>query len=105
MKTELFTVSKIFTESLFRIPDFQRGYSWGNNQLRDFWLDLQQLEKNGNHYTGVLTLEDVPESKWKKWDDDAWIIQSRRYKPYYISRWSAKNYYSHNFNSMYIRND
>jgi len=84
MRTELFTVSKIFTESLYRIPDYQRGYSWGLDQLRDFWLDLQQLHSNGNHYTGVLTLEEVPDEKWKNWEDDSWIIESRRYKPFYI---------------------
>lgn len=84
MRTELFTVSKIFTESLYRIPDYQRGYSWQDEHLRDFWLDLEQLQPNAKHYTGVLTLEEVPEHKWKLWEDDIWIIQSRRYKPYYI---------------------
>lgn len=84
MQTELFTVSRIFTESLYRIPDYQRGYSWGTNQLRDFWLDIEQLQSGGKHYTGVLTLEDVPAEKWKHWEDDVWIIESRRYKPYYV---------------------
>lgn len=30
------TVSRIFTESLYRIPDYQRGYAWGTDQLLDF---------------------------------------------------------------------
>ena len=84
MKTELFTVSRIFTESIYRIPDYQRGYSWGEDQLRDFWLDLEQLQPDGKHYTGVLTLEEVPQEKWSEWIDDAWIITARRYKPYYV---------------------
>lgn len=84
MRTELFTVSRIFTESLHRIPDYQRGYSWEIDHLRDFWLDIEQLSDDGKHYTGVLTLEEVPESEWIKWDDDLWIIRSRRYKPYYV---------------------
>lgn len=84
MRTELFTVSRIFTESLYRIPDYQRGYSWGDDQLADFWLDIEQISGDNKHYTGVLTLEEVPESTWSKWDDDSWIIRSRRYKPYYI---------------------
>lgn len=84
MKTELFTVSKIFTESLYRIPDYQRGYSWGDDQLADFWLDLEQLSSDAKHYTGVLTLEEVSEETWSSWDDDSWIIRSRRYQPYYI---------------------
>lgn len=84
MRTELFTVSKIFTESLYRIPDYQRGYSWQIPQLKDFWLDLEQLESEGKHYTGVLTLEPVPREKWASWEDDRWIIQSRHFEPYYV---------------------
>lgn len=84
MRTELFTVSRVFTESLYRIPDYQRGYSWKEEQLKDFWLDLEQIESNSKHYTGVLTLEAVPAKKWSAWEDDQWIIKSRRYFPYYI---------------------
>jgi len=60
MQTELFSLSKIFTENLFRIPDYQRGYSWAEKQLKDFWNDIDQLEEGKHHYTGVLTLEQVP---------------------------------------------
>lgn len=84
MKTELITVSRIFTESLYRIPDYQRGYAWGTDQLADFWLDIEQLEDDGKHYTGVLTLEEVPEKTWQSWDKDSWIISSRRFKPYFV---------------------
>jgi uncharacterized protein with ParB-like and HNH nuclease domain len=84
MQTELLSVSKIFTENLFRIPDYQRGYSWTEKQLRDFWADVEQLEDGRNHYTGVLTLEDVPPTTYSRWDDDLWIIRSRGYRPYYV---------------------
>lgn len=84
MQTELFTVSRVFTETLFRIPDYQRGYSWGIDQLNDFWIDIEQLHTDSKHYLGVLTLEKVPENKWDKWEDDAWIIKSKNFKPYYV---------------------
>ncbi|MBN9300512.1 DUF262 domain-containing protein, partial [Dysgonomonas mossii] len=84
MKTELFTVSRIFTEALYRIPDYQRGYSWGIDQLNDFWLDLEQIQENSKHYLGVLTLEEVDEEKWSNWEEDSWIIKSRNFKPYYV---------------------
>jgi uncharacterized protein with ParB-like and HNH nuclease domain len=84
MKTELFTVSRIFTESLYRIPDYQRGYSWGMDQLNDFWIDIEQLQADSKHYLGVLTLEEVPEDKWTQWEDDFWIIKSKNFKPYYV---------------------
>lgn len=70
MKTELLTVSKIFHEAIFRIPDYQRGYSWEESHLKDFWADLEQLDGTKSHYTGVLTLEEVPENNWVKWEDD-----------------------------------
>jgi uncharacterized protein with ParB-like and HNH nuclease domain len=84
MKTELFTVSRVFTETLYRIPDYQRGYSWKIDQLNDFWLDLEQIQENAKHYLGVLTLEEVPANKWEGWIDDCWIIKSRNFKPYYV---------------------
>lgn len=84
MKTELLTISKIFNEAIFRIPDYQRGYSWEESHLKDFWNDIDQLDANKSHYTGVLTLEETPESAWVRWDEDAWIIRSRKYRPYYI---------------------
>jgi uncharacterized protein with ParB-like and HNH nuclease domain len=81
---QLLTLSKIFTERLFRIPDYQRGFAWTEKQLKDFWSDIQQLEPNNNHYTGVLTLETVPKETYQSWDDDFWIIQAKSYQPYFV---------------------
>lgn len=84
MKTDLFSVSKIFTERLLRIPDYQRGYAWNEKQLKDYWADLVQLESGKNHYIGVLTLEDVPNNIVDTWDDDQWIIKAKNYAPFYV---------------------
>lgn len=84
MDDQLITLSKIFTERIFRIPDYQRGYAWNEKQLKDFWNDIQQLEPKSNHYTGVLTLETVTEEAYKKWEDDGWIIDSKNYQPFYV---------------------
>ncbi|MCG7503219.1 DUF262 domain-containing HNH endonuclease family protein [Tenacibaculum sp. Mcav3-52] len=84
MESSLLSISKIFTERLFRIPDYQRGYAWTEKQLKDYWNDLVQLEDGKNHYVGVLTLEDVPVNKHNSWEDDKWIIDARSYSPYYI---------------------
>lgn len=84
MDNQLLTLSKIFTERLFRIPDYQRGYAWTDKQLKDFWNDIQQLENNHNHYTGVLTLESVPHEVYSNWDDDLWIIEAKSYQPYFV---------------------
>lgn len=84
MDAQLLTLSKIFTERLFRIPDYQRGYAWADKQLKDFWTDIQQLEENRNHYTGVLTLESVPEKIYRTWEDDSWIIDAKSYQPFFV---------------------
>ena len=84
MDSQLLTLSKIFTERLFRIPDYQRGYAWGEKQLKDFWTDIVQLEPSHNHYTGVLTLENVPPTTHTRWEDDSWIISSKNYEAFFV---------------------
>lgn len=84
MEGNLLSISKIFTERLLRIPDYQRGYAWGKKEVNEFWLDLSHLEKGKSHYVGVLTLEDVPEDTVKQWREDHWIIYNRGYASYYV---------------------
>ena len=76
---ELQTLEDIFNKKLFRIPDYQRGYAWGKKQLVEFWEDLISLDKRRSHYTGVLSIKEVPESTTSKWNDEQWLI--KRYKP------------------------
>ncbi|MCH9844449.1 MAG: DUF262 domain-containing HNH endonuclease family protein [Alphaproteobacteria bacterium] len=80
---ELNSLSDIFTKRIFRIPDYQRGYSWESNQLKDFWEDINHLESNKIHYTGLLTLEPVPETIYAKWEQDIWVMK-KGFKPFYI---------------------
>ncbi len=56
-------LDSLFKEKIFRIPDYQRGYAWRQEQLKDFWEDLINLPGNQSkrsHYTGVLTLKEKP---------------------------------------------
>lgn len=54
------SLDSLFKEKLFRIPDYQRGYAWRHEQLKDFWEDLVNLAEGRSHYTGVLTLKEIP---------------------------------------------
>ncbi len=36
MANELHSLSMLFQNRLFRIPDYQRGYAWKREQLIDF---------------------------------------------------------------------
>lgn len=70
---KLKTLEDIFPKFL-RIPDYQRGYAWRNdkqnNQLDDFWNDLEDLQDGQKHYTGVLTLEKVTPEMKKDWQNN-----------------------------------
>jgi len=70
---ELKSLDNIFDGKFLRIPDYQRGYAWQEQQYKEFWEDIENLEDKHIHYTGVLTLEKVTQSKkeekiesWKK---------------------------------------
>lgn len=84
MNDQLMSIQRIFTDSLYRIPDYQRGYAWSEKEINDFWNDLMRLQEDKNHYVGVLTLEPVSEEEYIKWIDDIWLIKSRSYRPYYV---------------------
>lgn len=55
--SKLETLSEIFNDKIFRIPDYQRGYAWEKNQLNDFWSDIKNLDAHRIHYTGMITVE------------------------------------------------
>ena len=81
---ELQSLSQIFQNKLFRIPDYQRGYAWQDPQLRDFWEDLLNLQTDRNHYTGLLSMKAMNRDEKKKLDaDDQWLLDSG-FKPYQI---------------------
>ena len=76
--SKLQSLSEIFNNRIFRIPDFQRGYSWEERQLDDFWEDLQNLHPNKIHYIGLLTVEPISNSdiqNVEKWKDDLWLLK------------------------------
>jgi len=55
--SNLKTLSEIFNDKIFKIPDYQRGYSWGKSQLEDLWRDIDNLPLNKSHYTGMITVD------------------------------------------------
>jgi len=81
---ELQSLDEVFSKKLFRIPDYQRGYAWGERQLIDFWDDLASLTGERLHYTGVLSIKAVPKEKWAGWNDEKWLIELRGYTPYFV---------------------
>ena len=54
---QLQSLNSIFNDQFFRIPDYQRGYSWGTKQLNDLWRDINNLDDEKIHYTGLLSVD------------------------------------------------
>ena len=48
---------ELFEDRLFVVPDYQRGYSWGNQQWQEFVDDIDLLPPNREHYTGTVVLQ------------------------------------------------
>lgn len=83
---KLQSLNDIFNECIFRIPDFQRGYSWELSNLEDFWEDLKILKEDRVHYTGVLTVQALQKSQVETmdvWKDDLWLFDGG-VKAYYL---------------------
>ena len=55
--SNLKTLSEIFNDKIFKIPVYQRGYSWGISELEDLWRDIDNLPLNKSHYTGMITVD------------------------------------------------
>ena len=74
-------LDSLFKQKIFRIPDYQRGYAWQREQLKDFWDDLINLAEGRSHYTGVLTLKQVGVSPG---DKEHWLSEDHSYRVYHL---------------------
>jgi uncharacterized protein with ParB-like and HNH nuclease domain len=84
-KNKLEDLNEVFTNRLFRIPDYQRGYAWeAKKQLKDFWDDLVNMPEGKTHYTGMLSIKAVTKDEWQTWNNEAWLIEGKRYTPFYV---------------------
>ena len=104
------SLEAVFNGRIFRIPDYQRGYSWETGQLSDLWSDIELLDEGKDHYTGVLSVI-APDKKTPKtlnvvdgqqrlttlviliksicdlFDDDEWIPAVDKQKRYYVEKY------------------
>ena len=81
---DLKPLKQIYSHRIFRIPDYQRGYAWQKEHLRDFWEDLVNLESDRNHYTGMLTLKSIPDETFEKDSEEYWLLDDQGYRAFHI---------------------
>ncbi len=61
----LITIKELFSDNhYYRIPDYQRGYSWGSDkEFLELWKDILRIYHSNNtnrkHYTGMITLDEI----------------------------------------------
>lgn len=66
--SETVNLINLFGNKMFRIPNYQRGYSWGERQLNELWDDITFIEQRAdgeyiNHYTGTIFLKAMSSSE------------------------------------------
>ena len=69
-------LAQVFATKAFRIPDYQRGYAWGERQWKDLWEDIWDITEDSiskeyqPHFMGTITLKEIckeaipPEELW-----------------------------------------
>lgn len=74
----------LFDRKIFRIPDYQRGYAWQLEQIKDLWEDLINLQDDRYHYAGVLTLERITRENINEDDNEYWLVADHNYTLYQV---------------------
>ena len=73
----------LFENKIFRIPDFQRGYAWGDRQLNDLWDDIIDIRKDEQssgffkHYMGTIFVEQIPSERIP--ENERWLKSVKFY--------------------------
>jgi uncharacterized protein with ParB-like and HNH nuclease domain len=79
MIDNLTSLKALVTERIFKVPDYQRGYAWTDEQRQDLLEDIEEIQSlivksKYEHFTGTIVLEDkgdeldIPGGKLKKMD-------------------------------------
>jgi uncharacterized protein with ParB-like and HNH nuclease domain/predicted transport protein len=83
---DLLSLNDLFNRTIFRIPDYQRGYSWGELQLEEFWSDILNLLPDRDHYTGMISLKKLDKNYTNNsnWNDEKWLLDNWNYNAFHI---------------------
>lgn len=71
VKDTLFSTSNESFKSLlnvdfiFKVPMFQRDYSWNEENWEDLWEDVERLEEDEYHYMGNLVLKPIDKKRFE----------------------------------------
>ena len=55
------TVEQVLTRNYrYTVPDYQRRYSWGEEQWGALWADLNSIRSDSTHFLGSVVLIERP---------------------------------------------
>lgn len=57
----------------YKVPIFQRDYSWDKDDWEDLWNDIEEIPNDKTHYLGYLVLQPIGEE-----DESYWIIDGQQ---------------------------
>ncbi|MHC5362256.1 DUF262 domain-containing protein [Myroides sp. LJL110] len=74
----IISFEQVFASRIFRIPDYQRGYSWSKKELEELWIDLENTHhlRGDYHFTGILTLTDFNSFDLQSIKKEGFIVRS-----------------------------
>ena len=79
------SLDELFNNKIFRIPDYQRGYAWRTEQLRQFWDDLVNLGEGRSHYTGLITMREIAADNFAaRYKKEHWLVDEHSHRAYHI---------------------
>lgn len=85
MEKQLSSLGELFNNTIFRIPDYQRGFAWTKSEVSTFWNDIINFDISSSYYMGVITTDKID---CKDYDDvlpnDSWIVNLGGYTPLYV---------------------
>lgn len=50
-------IENVFRKGVFVIPDYQREYDWGNEEINEFLEDIDETKLNDSYFIGHMVLE------------------------------------------------
>lgn len=58
------SAGKLLSNFMFEVPQFQREYSWAQDEVTDFWNDLRGSLDADSYFLGLVILTDRPKRKF-----------------------------------------
>ena len=85
MEKQLNSLYELFNNTIYRIPDYQRGFAWTESEISAFWNDIINFDISSSYYMGVITTDKINRKDYKDvLPNDYWIVDLGGYTPLYV---------------------